>query len=56
MCGRWQPDAAELAVGMGYFEGRGYQCTVPKPIACRLGLQDRITFKVSGKRIIVLPG
>ena len=54
--GRWQPDATEFTVGMSYFEGRGYQCTVPKPIVRRLGLKDRITFKVSGKRVIVLPG
>ena len=56
MCGRWQPDATEFTVGMSYFEGRGYLCTVPKPIVRLLGLEDRITFKVSGKRVIVLPG
>ena len=50
MCGRWQPDATEFTLG------RGYQCPVPKPIVSRLGLKDRITFKVSGKRVIVLPG
>ena len=29
-----------------YFGGKGYQCTVPKPIVSRLGPKDRITFKV----------
>ena len=33
---------------------RAYQCTVPEPIVIRLGPKDRITFKVSGKRAIVL--
>ena len=56
MDGRWRPDAPEFTVGMSYFEGRGYQCTVPPPIVIRLGLKDCITFKVSGKRVIVLPG
>ena len=54
--GRWSKDATEFTVGLNYYEGRGYQSTIPKPVVERLGLVDRITFKVSGKRIIVLPG
>lgn len=56
MTGRWQPDATEFTVGISYFEGRGYQCTIPMPIVRRLGLKSRITFKVSGRDVIVLPG
>ena len=56
MAGRWKADATEFTVGMSYFEGRGYLCTVPMPIVRRLGLKKRITFKVSGKDVIVLPG
>ena len=56
MGGRWKADATEFTVGMSYFEGRGYLCTVPMPIVRRLGLKKRITFKVSGKDVIVLPG
>ena len=56
MAGRWQPDATEFTVGTSCFEGRGYQCTVPMPIVRRPGLKKRITFKVPGKDVIVLPG
>ena len=55
MAGTWRKDAIEFTVGLNY-EGRGYQSTIPKPVVDRLGLKDRITFKVSGKNIIVLPG
>ena len=55
--GRWSKDATEFTVGLNYYEGReGCQSTIPKPVVDRLGLADRITFKVPGKSIIVLPG
>ena len=56
MGGTWRRDATEFTVGLNYYEGRGYQSTIPKPVVDRLGLTNRITFKVSGKNIIVLPG
>ena len=56
MCGRWQKDATEFTVGLSYYEGRGYLSTIPKPIVKLLGLKDRITFKVSGKSVVVVPG
>lgn len=55
MCGRWQSDATEFTVGLNYAEGRGYQSTIPKPIVDMLGLKDRITFKVSGRNVLVVP-
>lgn len=55
MCGRWQSDATEFTVGLNYSEGRGYQSTIPKPIVDMLGLKDRITFKVSGGNVLVVP-
>ena len=56
MCGRWQSDATEFTVGVNYVEGRGYQSTIPKPVADLLGLKDSITFKVSGGNVMVVPG
>ena len=55
MCGRWQKDATEFTVGLNYVEGRGYQSTIPMPIVDMLGLKDSITFKVSGRSVLVLP-
>ena len=54
--GRWPKDAKEFTVGLGYYEGRGYQSTIPKPVVDLLGLSDRITFRVSGKSVQILPG
>ena len=54
--GRWPKDAKEFTVGLGYYEGRGYQSTIPKPVVDLLGLTDRITFRVSGKSVRILPG
>ena len=42
-------------MGLNYSEGRGYQSTIPKPIVDMLGLKDRITFKVSGRNVLVVP-
>ena len=56
MCGRWQSDATEFTVGMNYVEGRGYQSTIPKPVVDLLGLEGRITFKVSGGNVMVVQG
>ena len=54
--GRWPKDAKEFTVGLGYYEGRGYQSVIPKPIVDLLGITDRITFKVSGKKVYVMSG
>ena len=56
MCGRWQSDATEFTVGVNYVEGRGYQSTIPKPVADLLGLKGSITFKVSGRNVVVVAG
>ena len=56
MCGRWQSGATEFTVGVNYVEGRGYQSTIPKPVADLLGLEGSITFKVSGRNVMVVPG
>ena len=56
MCGRWQSDATEFTVGVNYVEGRGYQSTIPKPVADLLGLEGSITFKVSGRNVMVVSG
>ena len=39
---------------MNYVEGRGYQSTIPKPVVDLLGLEGRITFKVSGRNVMVV--
>lgn len=54
--GRWPKDAKEFTVGLGCYEGRGYQSVIPKPIVDLLGITDRITFKVSGKEVYVMSG
>lgn len=53
--GRWRKDAKEFTGGLGCYEGRGYQSTIPKPIVDLPGLADRITFRVPGKSVHVLP-
>ena len=53
MGGRWRPDASEF-VGVSYSEGSA-KCTVPMPIVRLPGIEVRITFKVSGDSVMVLP-
>lgn len=50
---RWRPDASEF-VGVIYSEDSA-KCTVPLPVVRLLGIEDRITFKVSGDSVMILP-
>ena len=48
---KWKEGATEFTVGVGYSKGRGYACTIPRPVIEALGEPERITFVIKGKRV-----
>jgi hypothetical protein len=53
---KWKKDATEFTVGVNYNEVRGYQTSIPKPVAEVLGKPDEITYLVRGKKVEVKGG
>lgn len=52
---KWKKDATEFTVGVNYNEKRGYQTTIPKPVAEVLGKPKTVTYSVNGKRVTLKP-
>jgi hypothetical protein len=52
---KWKKDATEFTVGVNFREDRGYQTSIPKPVAEVLGRPKAITYSVKGKRVSVRP-
>ena len=50
---KWKKDATEFTVGVNFAEGRGYQTTIPKPVAEVLGQPESITYVVKGEKVEV---
>lgn len=50
---KWKKDATEFTVGVNYREDRGYQTSIPKPVAEVLGKPTSITYKVKGSKVEV---
>jgi len=46
---KWKKNATEFTVGVNYYEKRGYQSSIPKPIIEFLGTPGRITFVITKK-------
>lgn len=50
---KWKKGATEFTVGVNYREDRGYQTSIPKPVAEVLGKPTAITYKVKGSKVEV---
>jgi hypothetical protein len=50
---KWKKDATEFTVGVNYNEVRGYQTSIPKPVAEVLGAPKAITYVLKGKKVEV---
>jgi len=50
---KWKADAKEFTVGVNHSDVRGYQTTIPKPVADRLGHPERVTFVLTPKKVEV---
>ncbi len=48
---KWKKDATEFIVSVNYNDVRGFQTSIPKPIAKILKEPTSIKFKVKGKKI-----
>ena len=46
---KWSKDATEFTVSINYSDKRGFQTTIPKPIADKLGISDKA--QVSNQRL-----
>lgn len=50
---KWKKDAKEFTVAVNYNEVRGYQTSIPKPVAEVLGKPKAITYILKGKKVEV---
>lgn len=50
---KWKKDATEFTVSVNHNEVRGYQTSIPKPVAEVLGEPKAITYVVRGKKVEV---
>ena len=50
---KWKKGAREFTVGVNFNEARGYQTSIPKPVAEAMGWPTSITYLIRGKRIEV---
>ena len=53
---KWRKDAKEFTVGVNYNEARGYQTSIPRPVAEILGKPKAITYIVKGGKVMVQTG
>ena len=53
---KWKKDATEFTVGVNHNEVRGYQTSIPKPVAQVLGDPTSVTFVVKDDRVEVRSG
>lgn len=54
--GRWKRGETEYTVNLNYDERRGCIAIIPKPILEELAHPGRITFRLSGRGILVEAG
>ncbi|MGB6672181.1 MAG: hypothetical protein WBE34_07095 [Candidatus Nitrosopolaris sp.] len=45
--GKWKKDAKEFVVGVNFFEDRGYQSAIPRPIMEKLGKPHTLKFVIN---------
>ena len=53
---KWKKDATEFTVGVNYNEVRGYQTSIPKPVAEVLGEPSAVTYVLKGKKVELKSG
>lgn len=49
--GKWKKDATEFTVNVNYYDKRGYQSSIPKPVIDKLRKPDIIRFVMTDKMI-----
>ena len=47
---KWKKDAKEFTVGVNFREDRGYQTSIPKPVAEVLGKPKEITYVLKDRK------
>jgi hypothetical protein len=47
----WKKGAKEFTVNVNYYDKRGYQSSIPKPVIDKLGNPDTIKFVMADKMI-----
>jgi hypothetical protein len=52
---KWKKDATEFTVGVNHSEVRGYQTSIPKPVAEILGKPRAVTYVLKGKKVEMKP-
>lgn len=50
---KWKSNAKEFKVAVNYSEKNGYQTTIPKPIAEKMGIKDQVKFVLKGTKVEV---
>jgi len=53
---KWKRNATEFTVGVNHNEVRGYQTSIPKPIAEVLGNPETVTYVLKGKKVELKSG
>jgi len=48
---KWKRNATEFTVGVNYNDIRGYQVSIPKPVAEVLGKPKAVTYLLKGKKV-----
>ncbi len=48
---KWKRNATEFTVGVNYNEIRGYQVSIPRPVAEVLGRPKAVTYLLKGKKV-----
>lgn len=48
---KWKKNATEFTVGVNYNEVRGYQTSIPRPVAEFLGEPEAITYVLKGRKV-----
>jgi hypothetical protein len=51
---KWKKGAKEFTVGINYYDKRGYQSSIPKPVIDALGNPDTIKFVLKGEKVELL--
>ncbi len=54
--GRWKKGERVFPVRVSFNPRRGHQVNVPRPLMERFGNPEAITFRLSGKKVVVEPG
>jgi hypothetical protein len=52
---KWKKGETEFTVSVNHNDVRGYQTSIPKPVAEILGEPKAVTFVVKGKRVEIRP-